>query len=184
MKLELLIKIVTLMLVITFFLIRSTFIKHYKKFTSRTLIKYVIFLVLFSFYFLGYFDFAKLNFNFYIQIIGVIIILAGFSLLFWAHKHLGINWSPIIEKRFSKSRGLVKLGPYKFIRHPIYSASFIALVGFFFLSANWILVGIPLLILLAFYSIKIPKEERELTENFGKKYIQYMKSTGGLLPKI
>jgi protein-S-isoprenylcysteine O-methyltransferase Ste14 len=47
-----------------------------------------------------------------------------------------------------------------------------------------LLIGIPLLILITFYSIKIPKEERELKNNFGKKYLEYMKTTGGLIPKI
>ena len=185
MNLELFIKISMLLLVIFFFIIRSKFIKHYKKFTPRTLIKYLIILALFYFYIFGYFDFAKLNFNIYFRLIaGIIIIFLGFLLLFWAHSKLRINWSPIIEKKFSKSRSLIKSGPYKYIRHPIYTASFISLIGFFIFTSNWILTGIPLLILILFYIYKIPEEEKELIDNFGKKYNDYIKTTGGLLPKI
>lgn len=185
MKTEILIKILTLILVLTFFFIRSRFVKHYKKFTPRTMIKYVILLLLFSFYIGGYFDFAMLNFNLYFRLIcGMIIIFLGMSLLFWAHIHLGKNWSPVIENKFSKSRSLIKSGPYKFIRHPIYTASFITLIGFFILTANWILTGIPLVILILFYINKIPKEEKELIDNFGKEYLDYKKKTGGLIPKI
>ncbi|MFA5173671.1 MAG: isoprenylcysteine carboxylmethyltransferase family protein [Candidatus Pacearchaeota archaeon] len=183
-NIEIYLKILVLVLVILFFVFRSRFLKHYKKFSSRTLVKYFIMLFLFYFYIFGYFDFAQLNLNIYFRLIaGIIIIFLGVSLLFWAHSHLNINWSPIIEKKFSKSRSLVKSGPYKYIRHPIYTASFIAVIGFFILSANWLLAGIPLVILILFYISKIPREENELIRNFGKKYKDYMKTTGGLLPK-
>lgn len=185
MNLALLIKILALLLVIAFFLIRSRFVRHYKKFTPRTWIKHIIFVALFYPYLTGYFDFAQLGLNIYFRLIGGgIIVVLGFSLLFWAHIHLGKNWSPIIEKKFSKSRKLVESGPYKYIRHPIYTASFITLIGFFILTANWILTGIPLIILILFYASKISREEKELTDNFGKKYLEYMKRTGGLFPKL
>jgi protein-S-isoprenylcysteine O-methyltransferase Ste14 len=185
MNLEILIKIIVLLLVIFFFIFRSRFLRHYKKFTPRTLIKYFIILFLFYFYIFGYLDFAQINFNIYFRlIVGVIIIILGMSLLFWAHSHLKINWSPIIEKKFSKSRSLVKSGPYKYIRHPIYTASFISLFGFFILTSNWLLTGIPLLIFISFYIHKIPMEEKELNNNFGKKYKEYTKTTGGLIPKL
>lgn len=181
---ELSVKLIVFALVIIFFLIRSRFIKHYKKFTPRTLIKYIILVVLFFFYFLGYFDFALLNLNIFLRIFGgLLVILIGFLFFIWAHKHLGENWSPIIEKKFSKSRKIITSGPYRYIRHPIYAASFITLIGFFMLSANWLLVGIPLIILILFYASKIPREEGELIANFGKKYLDYKKITGGLIPK-
>jgi len=182
---EISIKILALALVLIFFLIRSRFVSHYKKFTPRTLIKYIIVLFLFYFYIAGYFDFAQLNFGVYFRLIaGIIIIFLGMWLLFWAHIHLGKNWSPIIEKKFSRSRKLIKSGPYKYLRHPIYSASFITLIGFFILTSNWILVGIPLVILILFYINKIPREEKELRDNFGKNYLNYEKITGGLFPKL
>jgi protein-S-isoprenylcysteine O-methyltransferase Ste14 len=185
MNTEMLIKILALILVIFFFLFRSRFLKHYKKFTTRTLIKYFIILFLFYFYIAGYFDFAQLDFNIYFRlIVGIIIIFLGMFLLFLAHSYLRTNWSPIIEKKFSKSRSLIKSGPYKYIRHPIYTASFISLLGLFILTANWLLTGIPLIILVLFYSYKIPKEEKELINNFGKRYEDYMKTTGGLMPKL
>jgi protein-S-isoprenylcysteine O-methyltransferase Ste14 len=136
-------------------------------------------------YLFGVLDFAFLNFNIYLRLIaGGIILLGGFMLFFSAHKHLNENWSPIIEKKFSKSRSLILEGPYRYIRHPIYVGSMILLLGFFLLSANWLFATIPLIILIIFYSIKIPLEEKELERNFGKKYIEYKKRTGGFFPKI
>jgi len=182
---ELIIKIITIALGLAFFIYRSSFIRHYKKFTPRTLIKWVILAILTFFYIYGTFDYALLNFNIYFRIIGgTIVLFLGFLLFFSSHKHLNINWSPIIEKKFTKSRSLVQTGPYKYIRHPIYVASMILLLGFFILTANWLLVGIPVAILIVFYLSKIPREEKELIRNFGKKYEEYKKRTGGFLPKL
>lgn len=182
---EILIKIIASLLVAFFFVFRSRFTKHYKMFTYNTLIKWFILAALAIFYLSGSFDGFALNFSFYIRILtGIPIILLGFSLLFWAHFNLRNNWSPIIEKKFTKSRKLITTGPYRYLRHPIYSASFISLIGFFILTANWLLAAIPFFILLFFYIYKIPREEKELLDNFGAKYKRYMKRTGGLFPKI
>lgn len=185
MDFELSVKVVTLVIVVLFFALRSNFTTHYKKFTSRTLIKWVILIALMELYFGNILNFAILDISQEVRIfVGLSVILLGFALFFWAHIHLGKNWSPIIEKKFAKSRSLVRSGPYRYIRHPIYTASFIVLVGFFVFTANWLLVGIPLVILIIFYSRKIPKEEDELIRNFGKSYKDYMKTTGGLVPKF
>ena len=182
---ELIIKIVVLVLIILFLVIRNRFTKHYTKFTYKYFGKYIIIGFLMFFYLGGYFDNFVFNFNLILRILlGAIFLVFGFSLFFWAHYHLNENWSPIIEKKFTKSRSLIKTGPYKYIRHPIYTASFIVLIGFFVFTANWMLAGIPLVILGLFYISKIRREEKELIRNFGKEYQNYMKHTGGLLPKI
>jgi protein-S-isoprenylcysteine O-methyltransferase Ste14 len=184
MEKETIVKISILILMVLFFLARSKFTRHHKKFEPKTLIKYVAAFILFFLYLGKYIDFALLPINFYVRIIvGGILIILGLALFFASHYYLGNNWSPNIEKRFSKSKTLITTGPYRYIRHPIYTASFITLLGFGILSANWFLFGIPLLVLIAFYSRKIPKEEKSLILNFGKKYLEYKKRTGSLLPK-
>jgi len=184
-NLELIIKILTLVFIVVFFLTRACFVGYNKKHTFRRSIKYIIALILFFFYFKGYFDFAILQFDLYLRLIlGILVILLGMSLFFWAHYYLGKNWSPILEKKFSKSKKLIKSGPYYYLRHPIYTASFITLLGFFILTANWMLTGIPLIVLVLFYMYKMPREEKELINNFGKEYLKYKKNTGGLIPKI
>lgn len=184
MEFEFLIKMIVVVLVVLFLFVRSRFTTHYK-FTPRLMIKNVIVLILFVLYLGNLFDFAKLNINLYVRIfLGFFIISLGMALFFWAHTELGKNWSPIIEKKFPKSKKLVKTGPYRYVRHPIYTASFVTILGFLILSANWLLIGIPLLILIAFYIYKIPKEEKSLIDNFGQGYKDYMKKTGRLLPKL
>ena len=185
MEFELIVKVIVLVLLIVFFILRSSFIKHYKTFTFRLSIKYIVTIILLILYFGGYFDFAMLGINSYVRmILGLLIIFIGMVLFFWTHAHLGKNWSPVIEKKFTKSRKLIKTGPYRHMRHPIYSASFVTLIGFGIFTANWLIFVVPLVILVVFYAIKIPKEEKELTRNFGKEYEKYMKDTPRFIPNF
>lgn len=178
MDFELWVKITVLVVLIGFFVARGQFTRHYTKRTPRTLIKYVIFIALMGFYFAGSFDFALLSFTKSVRIgLGLPLTALGLILFFWAHVHLGTNWSPVIEKKFAPTRKLVTTGPYQYVRHPTYLASFIVLAGLFMFSANWLLAGIPFVLLIVFYSIKIPREERELLRNFGTRYKNYRKRT-------
>lgn len=178
------IKISVLILLVIFFVIRKSFTLHYKTFTFRLSIKYIITSILMILYFFGIFDWAILDFGFVVQILGAVIIFGGYYLFYSAHKHLSINWSPIIEKKFSKSRYLVKTGPYRYLVHPIYSASIITLFGFLLFTLNWLLVGLPLILLILFYCYKIPKEEKELRRNFGKSFDIYFNKRKRFIPKI
>ncbi len=182
---ELAVKTALILLIAAFLLIRNGFTAHYKKATPKTSIKYLILLPLLALYLFGFLDFALLPLNNIFRFsIGPLLIILGFSLFFWSHKSLGKNWSPVIEKRFSKDRNFIKTGPYKHIRHPIYTASIIMLLGFGLFSANGLLFAASMIILLLFYSRKVPKEEEELIRNFGKKYKSYINSTGKFLPKL
>jgi protein-S-isoprenylcysteine O-methyltransferase Ste14 len=182
---EIQIKILVILLLVVFFVARSKFTKHHKQFKPRFLIKYVIFVLLAIFYLSPIADVFIIAINFKIRLlVGLPIIFLGMALFFWAHEHLLTNWSPVIEKKFAKSRYLVKTGPYKYVLHPIYSASIICIMGFFILTANWLIMLIPTIILLLFYFIKVPKEEDELIRNFGKDYKEFMKTRGRFIPRI
>ena len=185
MEFELAVKLTLVVIIVLFFVLRARFIRHSTKYTPKIFVKYIISIILMVFYFSGFFDNATIPLSNIVRIaIGLPIAFLGFILFFWSHTHLGSNWSPVIEKKFSKSRNLVTSGPYHYVRHPIYTSSFIVLIGIFIFTANWIIGGIPTAILGLFYASKIPREEAELTRNFGKVYIDYMKKTYSLIPGI
>jgi len=184
MDFELTIKIITVSLVIFFFIIRSRFTKH-QKFSKSMLIKYFVAVPLLIIYMTSLIDFAIIKTSPFIRIlVGLPIIFFGFSLFILAHYNLGKNWSTIVEGRLPKSKKLVKTGPYKYMRHPIYSAAFITIIGFGIFTANWILFLVPLVLFLILYIIRMPKEEKALVNHFGKEYSDYMKQTGRVFPKI
>ena len=178
------IKISVLILLVIFFIIRKSFTLHYKTFTFRLSIKYIVTSILMILYFFGIFDLAIIDFAPSVQLLGVVLIFVGYCLFYFAHKNLSINWSPVIEKKFTKSRYLVKTGPYKYLIHPIYSASIITLFGFLLFTKNWLLIGIPLVILVLFYCYKIPKEEKELRRNFGKSFDVYFNERKRFIPLV
>ncbi len=108
----------------------------------------------------------------------------SFSLwLFYAvHKTLGRNWSPLLEIR--KNHTLITEGPYKRVRHPMYTQIWLWLIAQFLFTSNWI-VGLSGLITWSIlYFIRVPEEETMMVEEFGEEYVKYMGATGRILPKF
>jgi protein-S-isoprenylcysteine O-methyltransferase Ste14 len=59
--------------------------------------------------------------------IGVIVCVAGMGLFISARQHLGRNWSQTVAAK--EGHELVTSGPYRYVRHPMYTGGFIACVG-------------------------------------------------------
>jgi protein-S-isoprenylcysteine O-methyltransferase Ste14 len=108
--------------------------------------------------------------------------LLGFALLQWAQNALGKNWSD--TPRMMKQQTLITSGPYRSVRHPIYTAFLLIMGSTLLISANW-LIGLSW-IGMTFLEIasRIGFEESLMLEYFGDQYRDYMKRTGRLLPKI
>lgn len=114
--------------------------------------------------------------------IGVGIALAGFALLQWSQSTLGRNWSD--TPRMMKEQSLVTSGPYRWIRHPIYSAFILILGSTLLISANWLIglswIGMTVLEVAS----RIGFEETLMLEFFGEQYREYMKKTGRFAPRL
>jgi protein-S-isoprenylcysteine O-methyltransferase Ste14 len=130
----------------------------------------------------GWIAWADLPLPNWVRWMGIAIALFGFGLLQWAQNTLGKNWSD--TPRMLKEQYLVMNGPYRFIRHPIYTAFFLILGSTLFISANWLVglawIGMTVLEIAS----RIGFEENLMIEYFGDEYRDYMKKTGRLLPKI
>jgi protein-S-isoprenylcysteine O-methyltransferase Ste14 len=110
---------------------------------------------------------------------------AGFGivavpLIHWMFRSLGNNVTDTVAIR--KEHSLVTYGPYRWVRHPMYSITLLTVVGFSLLSANWF-IGLTGIAALALIVVRIPIEERKLIEEFGEEYRQYMRRTGRLVPR-
>ena len=81
-----------------------------------------------------------------------------------------------------EDRKLVQKGPYKYIRHPIYSGMLLAMVGTILVAGPWWLVICALCSAYFFYSAVA--EERTLTKEFPTEYPVYKKSTKMLIPFV
>lgn len=75
-------------------------------------------------------------------------------------------------------------GPYRYARHPMYTALFLIGIGLALLSANWV-VGVSYLgSVLIMYLARISAEEQMMSEQFGEAYREYSERTGRLMPPL
>ena len=100
----------------------------------------------------------------------------------WTHRTLGRNWSGILEVR--EDHRLVTSGPYRWVRHPMYSVFFIFCFAQLVISANALVGMIGLSTLSYFYLRRVHDEEAMMIEQFGDAYRQYMGRTGRLVPRL
>jgi len=126
--------------------------------------------------------FASLAFPTWLRWSGIGIAILGFALLQWAQMTLANSWSD--TPRMMKEQTLITSGPYRAIRHPIYTAFILILGSTLFISSNW-LIGLCWLGMTTLEVIsRIGFEESLMLEFFGDQYREYMKKTGRLLPKV
>lgn len=126
-------------------------------------------------------DFARFDAPSWLRWAGVPAALAGLALFRWMFRHLGLNVTSTSMPRGSAT--LVTSGPYRWVRHPMYSAALILIVAAGLLTANTVVViaGIPMFALLAARS---RLEERRLAEKFGEPYRVYQRRTGRFVPRF
>jgi len=112
--------------------------------------------------------------------IGLVLFALGLAFAVWARIHIGRNWgAPMTQKDEPE---LVTSGPYRFVRHPIYSGILVAGVGTA-LALNWLWLTVVVLAGIYFvYSATV--EERYLTGRFPAAYPAYKRSTKMLIPFI
>ena len=127
-------------------------------------------------------DGFRLPFPDWLRWFGVLVAASGFALLQWSQSTLSRNWSD--TPRLLGDQELVTKGPYRRMRHPIYTAFMLILSAPLFLSANW-LVGL-LWIVPTFFEVtaRARYEESILVERYGEAYLNYMNTTGRLLPRF
>ena len=101
--------------------------------------------------------------------------------VYWLFSSIGSGITPTSATR--KQHTLVTSGPYRWVRHPLYTAGSALFIAFGMMADNWFigLLGILTFILMA---IRAPKEEANLIEKFGDEYREYMRTTGRFLPYL
>ena len=113
--------------------------------------------------------------------IGLAVLLFGVYWAFWARHKLGTNWSGRVT--IKEDHELVTRGPYRFVRHPIYTGVLFAFTGTTLALGR---VGnlFAITVMLAIFVHKIRLEEKLLDQHFGSKYADYRKSAKTLIPLV
>jgi protein-S-isoprenylcysteine O-methyltransferase Ste14 len=110
--------------------------------------------------------------------IGALLFASGIALAIWARLHLGRNWGMPMTQRAEPE--LVTSGPYRFVRHPIYSGLLTAILGT--ALVNNLLGLIVVAVLVAYFYYCGIVEERNLAVTFPKAYPEYRSRTKMLIP--
>jgi protein-S-isoprenylcysteine O-methyltransferase Ste14 len=120
-----------------------------------------------------------------LRIFGLVLFLSGAIVVVSARRVLGRMWglSTSREVKLLPDHQLVKSGPYKLIRHPMYSGWCLALVGAILIYRTWILVLLLAFSLLVFVR-RARLEEKVLADRFGAEWQAYAASTKSLIPFI
>jgi protein-S-isoprenylcysteine O-methyltransferase Ste14 len=112
---------------------------------------------------------------------GLAVEIAGILFAFWARRHLGRNWSG--EVRIATGHQLIRSGPYKTIRHPIYTGVLAMYAGVMLVSGQ-IHALLAFLIITVTYWRKLRLEEKILSENFGPDWDSWRRATWALVPPL
>ncbi|GAB2744656.1 methyltransferase family protein [Kitasatospora kifunensis] len=121
-----------------------------------------------------------LNRNPWLEGIGLALFVLGLALAVWARVHLGRNWGmPMTHKADPE---LVTTGPYRTVRHPIYSGILLAVIGTgVAVSVYWLVLAV---LLGGYFVYSAVMEERYLAERFPDTYPEYKRSTKMLIPFV
>ena len=110
--------------------------------------------------------------------VGTVLFVCGIGLAIWARIHLGRNWGMPMTQRVEPE--LVTSGPYRFIRHPIYSGLLLGLLGTA-LATNFL--GLIIVVILgAYFYYAATVEEKNLIAAFPTAYPAYREHTKKLIP--
>jgi protein-S-isoprenylcysteine O-methyltransferase Ste14 len=111
----------------------------------------------------------------------LVLVIAGMLFAYWARVRLGRNWSgQIIVKN---GHTLITSGPYRWVRHPIYSGMTTALVG------TALAIGAPygfiaLALIVYGFLVRVRLEEVLMRDIFPGEYDRYSRHTARLIPGV
>jgi protein-S-isoprenylcysteine O-methyltransferase Ste14 len=113
--------------------------------------------------------------------VGFCVAACAGGLWVWTVLNLGKNLTDTVVTR--KNHSLVTSGPYRWVRHPFYTAVFVGLVGGSWAMANWLFLVLGGM-LSGFLVARTKIEEEKLVERFGDEYLDFMRRTGRFFPRL
>jgi protein-S-isoprenylcysteine O-methyltransferase Ste14 len=116
----------------------------------------------------------------FFPVLGVVLLATGLGFTVWARRHLGRNWSASVVVK--EGHVLVRTGPYRYVRHPIYSGILLAFLGMVVTIGEW--RGLVALLLAGVsFVVKSRAEERQMLETFPE-YTEYARGTAAIVPLV
>jgi len=99
-----------------------------------------------------------------------------------AVRELGIQWR--IQAVVTGTHKLITTGPYRWVRHPIYTSLFGMMVAGSFINSTWPMTIVAAVLYLIGTEIRIAAEERLLAEQFGREFSEFRARVPAYIPFV
>jgi len=114
--------------------------------------------------------------------LGVALTLAGIAMALWALVTLGRHFD--LELEVHEGHEVVRAGPYRIVRHPIYAGLLVHTAGAAIASGNFVFAAGSLLVTVPLLYLRARVEERMLRADLGESYDDYAREVGMLVPFV
>lgn len=109
--------------------------------------------------------------------VGAALCVAGCAFAIWARFALGRSWGMPMTRHAAPE--LVTSGPYRFVRHPIYTGILLMLVGTSLLHP---VAAVPSAAFIAYFVYSARREESDMARRFPDAYPAYKSRSKMLIP--
>ena len=113
------------------------------------------------------------------EAIAAAVCLSGLLVAIWSRRTLAGNWSPTVT--FKHGHELIQSGPYRFVRHPIYTGILLMFLGTA-IGGGRVHSGLGFLFLCGGFWFKLKQEESLLLRHFPDDYPSYRTRVKALVP--
>jgi protein-S-isoprenylcysteine O-methyltransferase Ste14 len=113
---------------------------------------------------------------------GLVIVLLGVALRQWSVLTLGTFFTVQVQVRSDQT--VVDTGPYRWVRHPSYTAIVMSFVGIGVALENWLSLVVLIVVPSVGLVIRIRVEEKALLEALGEPYREFSATRARLIPKV
>ena len=114
-------------------------------------------------------------------LLGLIVIFLGVALRWYAIRVLGSYFTRDVAVN---DQQVIQHGPYRLIRHPAYSGTFLTMLGVGLVMTNWASLIALLVCVFLGHIYRVSIEEKALIRTIGQPYIEYMRRTRRFIPRV
>ncbi len=114
--------------------------------------------------------------------LGLSLSILANATYFWGHQSLGRYFSSMVV--VYQGHQLVEHGPYRFVRHPMYSSVLLGSIGVGLMAQSWAALGYIVISNAILVAYRTSVEEKALISELGEQYISYTRRVKRLIPFI
>jgi protein-S-isoprenylcysteine O-methyltransferase Ste14 len=115
-------------------------------------------------------------------ILSIALLSGAVAISFAAAQALGSQLR--IDASLSTDHQLIRTGPYRFVRHPVYLSFLCLMLGTGLMITTWPLMAVAMAIFLCGTEIRVHVEDAMLAARFGGEFDAYRRSVSAYLPGL